>query len=91
MIYSYFNFVTVPIVMTDNLIRREECYPISSSANNCKRGDAIPSECWRYTLVICYMTKRQSQLDPSWLGSSVVEHLEYNQYAWVQSPVWPIS
>jgi len=47
MIYSYFNFVTVPIVMTDNLIRREECYPISSSANNCKRGDAIPSENWK--------------------------------------------
>jgi hypothetical protein len=25
------------------------------------------------------------------LGSSVVEHLVYNQGAWVQSPVWPYS
>ena len=45
--------------------------------------------CWRCNLVICYMTKRQSQLDPPWLGSSVVEHLVYIQEAWVQPPVWP--
>jgi hypothetical protein len=25
------------------------------------------------------------------LGNSVVEHLVYNQGAWVQSPVWPYS
>jgi len=32
------NLVTVPIVMTYNLTRREECHPISSSGNNYKRG-----------------------------------------------------